>query len=570
MNSDLRPSSSGTYYRGRMQTLRTAANLPAFVDEWRRIGEAKNPGPYTYGGASSSSGSGGANCGMASATGPAMQSRATGSSSSATAKRNPPLEGAQRSLEQPVSRFDDPEASDWEGEELDMGWENSAASKVVPATEVDTAGDSDLSRLQRFEAEMQAYLPCSSATRPSATALWEECPAVLVGVVDLPQIEEDLEQQSFRTAEGWLVRDPVRAQELADGRARARRLGIQHMYGTSSKGERPNAACVPGELLAKSTHGRLARFRSEDMPTTPPLVELKEEDAVTEGTALGTAPVTASVSTAHCDGRHRPRRRKRGRRNRRGAGGAEDDVVTIWSFNGSGAPQLKAAVGLANELGRGGPIAILAQEHHACAMRAPDLQAQLKAKGWNIAMAHAVNTASGGRSAGVAVCTPLCVAAGIDPNTSVDCSPAGSEGRAAAVWVQQVAAGGILVMSCYLHDGEQGSGRNLDLLAEALQAAQLSGCPWLIGMDGQQPPEDLLRWAAPLLNKAGATIAAPAVATHFPGVGCSRCLDYFVISRELADAVAKVDTISELRYQSGGGYITVPAKPHRVVQITLK
>ena len=86
-------------------------------------------------------------------------------------------------------------------------------------------------------------------------------------------------------------------------------------------------------------------------------------------------------------------------------------------------------------------------------------------------MARAVKTESGARSAGVAVCTPKCVAAGVDLNTSVDCSPAGSAGRIAAIWVQQVAPGGVLVISCYLHDGEQGSVRNLELLAKALQVA---------------------------------------------------------------------------------------------------
>ena len=73
-----------------------------------------------------------------------------------------------------------------------------------------------------------------------------------------------------------------------------------------------------------------------------------------------------------------------------------------------------------------------------------------------------------------------------------------------------------------------------------------------------------------MIDRAGATVADPAVPTHFPGDGCSRCLEYFIICRELADAVVKVDTISELRYAGEGNYVTVPAKPHRVVQLTLK
>jgi hypothetical protein len=152
----------------------------------------------------------------------------------------------------------------------------------------------------------------------------------------------------------------------------------------------------------------------------------------------------------------------------------------------------------------------------------------------------------------------------------VDRSPEGSEGRIAALWLQHVTPGGIFVLSCYLHDGEQGSARNLELLSKALQDAHSCGCPWLIGIDGQQPPAELLKWAAPVIDRAGATIADPAEPTHFPGVGCSRCLEYFIVCRELADAVIKIDIISELQYVSGDNHVTVPARPHRVVQLTLR
>ena len=215
-------------------------------------------------------------------------------------------------------------------------------------------------------------------------------------------------------------------------------------------------------------------------------------------------------------------------------------------------------------------MAILSQEHHACAEHIPDLQAQLRKSGWSCAVVRAVQTELGGRSAGVAVLTPSHVAAGVDPKLALDLSPTGSEGRLAALWVQQIALGGILALSGYLHDGEQGSLRNVELLSAAVNAAQAGGCPGILGIDGQQSPEELLKWAPPMLEKEDAFVASSAGPTHFPGVGSCRCLDYFIVSRSLADAVVTVDTISEIRHLSGGRDITVSAKPHHVVQIKLK
>ena len=89
------------------------------------------------------------------------------------------------------------------------------------------------------------------------------------------------------------------------------------------------------------------------------------------------------------------------------------------------------------------------------------------------------------------------------------------------------------MISCYLYDGEQGSSRNVELLARAQQVAKASGCPWLIGMDGQQQPSELLKWAAPLIDRADGAIASPAEPTHFPGVSCSRCLGYVSACRTI-------------------------------------
>ena len=247
-----------------------------------------------------------------------------------------------------------------------------------------------------------------------------------------------------------------------------------------------------------------------------------------------------------------------------------DQTASIWSFNSSGAPQLRAAVNHCTALVRGCPIAVLCQEHHADTAKLPDLQAQLKSFGWRLAASKAVKTAAGGWSAGVGVCTPSHVAAGVEAGTVADHSPVSAPGRIASLWVQQVAPGGIQLVSCYLFDTEQGTARNVDLLTCALRAAQASGCPWVVALDAQEDPLEFLRWAAPLIDKARGTVVHPDEPTHIPGVGACRTLDYFIIDKALAPAVKRVTTISEFRCHSDDAGYTVAPKPHRAVQLELR
>ena len=75
------------------------------------------------------------------------------------------------------------------------------------------------------------------------------------------------------------------------------------------------------------------------------------------------------------------------------------------------------------------------------------------------------------------------------------------------------------MVSCYLHDVEQGTNRNAELLVAAFAAATASGCPWVNGLDVQEEPTELLKWAAPIIERSNGTIAAPEMPTHYPGVG---------------------------------------------------
>ena len=243
--------------------------------------------------------------------------------------------------------------------------------------------------------------------------------------------------------------------------------------------------------------------------------------------------------------------------------------MSIWTFNSSGAPQLRAAVNHCRKDGGKVPVAILCQEHHAAAEQLPDLQAQIRAQGWKLHAAKANTTFKGSRSAGVGVCTPSWVAAGASSGASVDRSPTDSPGRVASLWLQQVVLGGVCLVSCYLYVGEGSSNRNIELLSHALRTAKLSGCPWVLGLDAQQEPQELLAWAAPMIDRAEGGVFAPSEPTHYPGVGQCRCLDFFIMDRSLAEAAKDLDTVAEFRCAGREVDYTVAAKPHRAVRLNL-
>ena len=83
--------------------------------------------------------------------------------------------------------FDDPEASEWEGEELDVAFEHAHRGEELLEElllgDLEREEEADSGSLQRFEAEVQSYMPNTSAARPSAMCLSEECPALLDGIV---------------------------------------------------------------------------------------------------------------------------------------------------------------------------------------------------------------------------------------------------------------------------------------------------------------------------------------------------------------------------------------------------
>ena len=193
--------------------------------------------------------------------------------------------GSLRREARPATSFDDPEEAAWECEELDVPLAHPHTVEELLVDDPFREVEADLGSLQRFEAELQAYLPNAPEERPSAMSLWDVCPALVEGLLELPRIEEDEADQGFCTVEGWKVRDPTRAQAVAEASARAQRHGIQGLLGVSGgTATREIPASSHRILPAARVQARLAHFSSADLPLPPPIEEL--EEPLNQGTAV--------------------------------------------------------------------------------------------------------------------------------------------------------------------------------------------------------------------------------------------------------------------------------------------
>ena len=366
------------------------------------------------------------------------------------------------------------------------------------------------------------------------------------------------------------VKDPWGEALQQEAEAKAAKWAIaSSAYGRSSAGK-GTKSCAKNHV-AKALGGTTSQPMVYWQLPTPPRIEEEEKELGVRLAVRDETFVAERMDEDDSAGSRKEvkaesgRRRKRGRRNRGTVDGREEEEIEVWCFNSSGAPQLRAALNHASSRGGKMPAAVLSQEHHACASRLVDLQAQAKKLGWRIASAHAVRTQGKGRSAGVGVCTPMHIAAGRREGAGWDWSTPDSLGRAVALWVQNVVPCGIYLASCYMHDSEGGTQRNLALLAEVLGRLQATRCPWVVGLDAQEEPDEFVKWAGPLLNKVGGKIVATGKPTFFPGVGRAKQLDFFIVLESLVSAVKKVGTTDTFCCRSKDCQYTINATPHRMV-----
>ncbi len=287
-------------------------------------------------------------------------------------------------------------------------------------------------------------------------------------------------------------------------------------------------------------------------PSDQPALEEEEVGAqLVDDVAVQSLAAEAASRAATLRG---PANRPRGRRRRRAPASTE-----IWSINSSGRPQLLAAIVKAQSVGRGAICAILSQEHQARGPAVADLQADCRACSWRMAAAGATTGEGGGSSAGVGVATPAHVPSGLRPGWCTDVSPKGCPGRIAVHWVQAILPCGVLCISVYLFHSEGASPRNLAILDQALATARASECVWCMGLDANQSPEELLAWAAPLVQLSNGKLVAPDAPTHYPATGQAKTIDYFIMHSSLAMAVDSVHIVD-----------LAAAKPHRVVGVRFK
>ena len=263
-------------------------------------------------------------------------------------------------------------------------------------------------------------------------------------------------------------------------------------------------------------------------------------------------------------------KRTRGRRSARQRGLEEDGAREIWLHNSSGRPQFLAAMAHASQLPTGRVVAIINQEHQCDGSSWRDAQAQAGGKGWRAFGANAVRTGGGGASAGVAIATQRGTNAGVEKKGDHDCAPPESKGRLAKLWVQDILPCGVTMLSVYMWHSEGHTDRNVRLLCRALEEARLSKGPWLLAGDFQQEPNDLLKWAAPLLEKVGGKVVCTEEPTNRPGTGTPARLDYFIVSPEIRQAVIGIQLITELGWEEEGERRAVEAKPHALVAMKLK
>ena len=108
------------------------------------------------------------------------------------------------------------------------------------------------------------------------------------------------------------------------------------------------------------------------------------------------------------------------------------------------------------------------------------------------------------------------------------------------------------------------------LLSRAIEEARISRGPWLIAGDFQQEPEELLKWAAPMLEAVGAKITCSEQPTNRPGEGTWAKLDYFIASPEMSNAIGEVRLTTEFAWEEDGEKKAMAAKPHALVVVRVR
>ena len=457
----------------------------------------------------------------------------------------------------PFANLDIP---DQDGREMEMGWGYGGPQQELETdnflfeekgTEIwwakhfqegrDLSEDPGIQELEEYMAPIQA-----EAGQP----------VILPGEMLVKQWEKEQEQERRQRANRWKE--------------------VNEAYRTRQGAERGTK--LVGEAVGTAKELRLAKLLSANLPTIPRVEEEtngfqscqgSQPREVNEEIGPGQVPQAGTEGPGQKQTHKVKRRGRRSGKQRKNEG---DDVREIWLHNSSGKPQFLAAVAHAATMGKGKVVAVINQEHHCDAAKWRDAQAQVGRKGWKAVGVHAVHTTRGGASAGVAIATPTNVNAGVGKKGEHDCAPQESAGRLMKLWIQDLLPSGVMLLSIYLWHSEGHTDRNVRLLCRALEEANIAKGPWIQAGDFQQDPDDLLKWAAPLLDKAGAKIVCTKEATNTPGEGTHSRLDFFIVKAELREAVEAVELIKEFAWEEEGEQEAraLRASPHAAVVLKFR
>ena len=496
----------GHVHKGRLTRMGLAAGCVVIGSALRayrgtRVGEAANPGPYEYGGASSS--------GVA-VTGPSVNKedsaladrKREGSNAaerSATdwgkgGRREKGTKGAE-GYEEEVGRGGKGESAEddwlWEQEQwiiereeeilqgdgvgagLDRGhadmpdWAGHLADEIECLTQGELArdqGEGDEERGQAGEDSWWAMHDRDLVAMAKASKTQGETSSKLaISLVpkpwderELPCIDEERQMANECVQRSRLDQvDWGKLQEQLDQQARDEAKVRYAKWEKSLGGIRARPGNIQKEDSTKEAQERRAAWANEARGGTnevmiPPELEegkgsghkkgkkkMRNKDEQRGGTET-------SKRDEERDGSREPAAAPK-RRRRKERGPAE-----IWCVNTSGRPQLERVVRAAKkQKGEAAVIAILNQEHQQSVDKMRDLQHWIKKEEWEGGGANAVTTDRDGTSAGVMIAVPKGVAMGVNEGLKCDRSPKEAPGRLAVAWIQQVIPGGLVCASLY-------------------------------------------------------------------------------------------------------------------------
>ena len=547
-----------------MKRLAIVLAATVFFQEFRRVGEASNPGPYLYGGATSSATD-------SNAVGVASE-KAVPLATAAHRRGLDDLEGDQWEEEIEVSRssLNDPDGGVWEQEPIEMfGFGDAPGMPCeVEAEGLHMDADGVVGDL-----EWEPPGPCANSGYSHIISLPQDHPEAPWNQQDfieehaepwddlkwnlyMNQLEDVPSQVAFQEA-----RERARLwEEFQKPKATPVAISSEKSSANSQPTVVHNGAIMLNEVwkpkpensqrkTAKWRNAQRRRLRAadEEADEVPCVVGSSEREAAT-------ASPTVSASMETGDGR--PRRSKeyrpRGRRSR-----AEAILVTANTTGSCSAYELLSTLqGRSHEI-----VAVALQEHWCMQGDLPDLQAKALKLGWKTAPVAATLSERGrGPSAGVAVAVPHHIGLAKLPEQEWDGSPAKSAGRIAKAWVQAVTPCGLLVITVYLWSSEGLTHRNRELVTTALGEGKAYGGPWIILGDFNVMPDELQQGLGQIIDRAGGTIWAPNMPTFYPSTqNQPRTIDFAILDTRIAGSRLSANVSIEGQIQG-----------HRVVEFKVK